>query len=179
MLEQLVRELIQLDVPHDGLLPPTGKARVSDAKELSQQAAQWLARRLSYALLARITAFPAPVAVTEVVRAIGPAAERRNARGESLPDCFAIVQDHLREQIIKADRSGWSFCFWWPRRRADYEYEDDWRCPALLRQSELANTRYSRRADGPDLSELVMELEHIPRRDIADKGMVAEFPVLD
>ncbi len=179
MLEQLVRELIQLDVPYGGLLPPMGKARVSDAEELSQQAAQWVAKRLSYALVARITVPPGAVAVTEVVRAIRSVAERRNARGESLPDCFTIVQDHLREQIIKADRSGWSFCFWWPRKPADCEYGDDWRCPALLRQSELANTRYSRRADGLDLAEVVMELEHITKRDITDKGMVAEFPVLD
>ena len=43
----------------------------------------------------------------------------------------------------------------------------------------MANTRYSRRGDGLDLIDLVMELEDTTRRDIADKGMVAEFPVLD
>jgi len=180
MLEQLVRELIQLDVAYDGPGLPPDDQRISPADEISQQAAGWLERRLSYVLAAKVSFPPGPLRVQDAVAAAAPVAERPNVRGKTFLDCLAVCRDAVAAPILEWDRAGIiRQLLRRPIPEADRDHPPDWRPPLLYRLCELADTRFNRAMDGLDW---MLVWDPIAKRLGAPRRVevsACEFPIVE
>jgi len=180
MLEQLVRELIQLDVPYDAPGLPPEDLRISPAEEVSEQAAEWLGRRLSYVLATEVRFPPGPLRIEEAVAAVTPLAQRPNARGKTFLDCLAASREALGSEIAQWDYGGLvRQLLHRPIPEGQRDHPPDWRPPFLYRLCELLNTRYNRALDGTDYLDLWEQMEQAVGVDLVWKVFPQELPVIE
>jgi len=148
-------------------------------------ASPFLHRRLAYAALVASGELVCPSAVGEVVSAIEPWLQRPGKDGRSLIECLRIVREGLTELICHGAGLRRMGCVldWLTGTRSSLDKQvgcaREWFCPYLLRLSDLATTRFWRRADGYNAGELRLVMESASQIAFEATPVIWEFPVID